>query len=232
MKFSPVILIFIILFGFSACKHDIPLEPDPNPNPIDSGGGNNNGIVCFESDILPIFQGSCAVSGCHDAVSQQDGIRLFSYSGIMEEIVPNQPGEGDIMEAIMEGDPDKLMPPPPRPRLTGSQIATIQLWIQQGAQNTINCSSATCDSTLFTYSAGIAPIMATHCNGCHSGASPSAGISTNSHASLATIAASGQLLGSIDHITPYSFMPKNASKLDICKRTIIRKWINAGAPNN
>jgi hypothetical protein len=112
------------------------------------------------------------------------------------------------------------------------QIALIQQWINQGANNTTNCNFGACDSTEFRYSADIAPIMLTFCNGCHSGAFPSAGIITSTHSGLATTISGGSLLGSVNHITPYSAMPQNAAKLDLCNLTKIRNWVQAGALNN
>jgi len=136
------------------------------------------------------------------------------------------------MEAILSNNPNNIMPPAPHSPMNASQIALIQQWINQGANNTTNCNFGACDSTTFRYSADIAPIMLTFCNGCHSGAFPSAGINTSTHSGLATTIFGGYLLGSVNHISPYSSMPKNDGKLDICKLTIIRKWIEAGAQNN
>lgn len=242
------IITLLSIFGFSSCKHELIYPEDTtnignNSNNNNNGGGNNGGgnngggspedtIVCFETQILPLFQSSCALSGCHDAISHEDGIRLFSYNNIMQEIVPFQPSEGDIMESILEDDPDKIMPPPSHNPLSAAQIALIEQWIMQGAQNTTDCAGNSCDSTAFAYTADISPIMSTFCNGCHSGNFPSAGIVTSTHTGLSAIAASGTLLGTIEHNSLYSAMPKNAAMLDICNRTKIKKWILAGAPNN
>jgi hypothetical protein len=256
MKRLLSIISLLSIIGFSSCKHEL-IYPDnadnTNNNGNNNGGGNNGGgnngggnngggnnggetpedtIVCFETEILPLFQSSCAMSGCHDAITHEEGIRLYTYSGIMQEIVPFQPTEGDIMESITDNDPDKIMPPPPHSPLSSTQIALIEQWIMQGAQNTTDCAGSACDSTAFAYSADIVPIMSTFCNGCHSGNFPSAGIVTSTHAGLSAIATSGSLLGSIEHVSSYSAMPKNAAMLDICNRTKIKKWILAGAPNN
>lgn len=238
MNLRTLVLPAMLLLAASACKHELPIiEPDSNQNNTGNNGGNNNNnptdtIVCFESEILPIFQSSCASTGCHDAITHEEGLRLYTYENIRQDIVPNNPSDGDLMEAILDNDPDKIMPPPPHAPLSQSQIALIQQWIMQGATNTTNCNPASCDSTAFRYSADIAPIMSTHCNGCHSGSFPSGGIVTSTHAGLSATISSGSLLGSINHTNPYSAMPKNAAQLDLCKRTKIQKWVAAGAPNN
>jgi ribosomal protein S16 len=135
------------------------------------------------------------------------------------------------MHSILDNNPNDVMPPPPNNPLTDSQIALIQQWINQGAQNTTNCAS-TCDTTAFLFSADIAPILSTYCNGCHSGPFPDAGINTTTYAGVQTIAQDGSLLGSIEHNSNFVAMPKNAAKMDACNITKIRKWIQAGAQNN
>jgi hypothetical protein len=74
--------------------------------------------------------------------------------------------------------------------------------------------------------------MDTYCTGCHSGATPSAGIDVSTHAGLAAIPADGSLLGSINHTGSFSAMPQNSAQLDLCSRTVIEKWVQAGALNN
>jgi hypothetical protein len=235
MKLRSFLLPAIVSIAIVSCKHELPF-PDSAVNNGNSGEVNNpnpgSTTICFESEILPIFQGSCAVIGCHDAITHEEGLRLYTYNNIRQEIDPSDPTDGDIMEAILDNDPDKIMPPPPHAPLSQSQIALLQLWITQGANNTTNCNSTSCDSTAYRYSVDIAPIMSTHCNGCHSGSFPSGGIGTSTHAGLSSAAASGALLGAINHVGTYSTMPKNAAQLDLCKRTKIGKWVQAGALNN
>jgi len=76
------------------------------------GGGNGGGDtllpgqICFERDVLPIFQSSCAMSGCHDAGTAKHGYVFNSYSGIMRAITPGNLGESDIYEMIIGKDND------------------------------------------------------------------------------------------------------------------------------
>ena len=217
-----------------SCKHEIDY-PDANPNPTDTTGNPIDTttpppldtMVCFESEILPLFVSNCAMSGCHDALTQAEEIQLTSYGTIRPEVSPFHPNSGDVMESILDGS----MPPNPYSNLTSSQITLIQQWINQGAQNTTNCAN-TCDSTAFKYAADIAPIMSTFCNGCHGGSFPSAGINTSTWSGLQASVANGSLLGSVQHTSGFSAMPKGTTKMDECNITKIRKWIQAGAINN
>jgi mono/diheme cytochrome c family protein len=92
--------------------------------------------------------------------------------------------------------------------------------------------SLNCDSTTVTYAATISPMMASNCNGCHSGASASAGVKTDNYNDLAVLAGNGKLWGSVDHLAGFKPMPYNAQMLSSCDLAKIRKWIDAGAPNN
>ena len=89
-----------------------------------------------------------------------------------------------------------------------------------------------CDLENVTYSGTIAPIMAASCNGCHSGASPSAGIITDNYEDLRVIALSGQLLGSVNHEQGFSPMPQGQPQLGECPREQIATWVNDDAPEN
>ena len=89
-----------------------------------------------------------------------------------------------------------------------------------------------CDLENVTYSGTIAPIMAASCNGCHSTASPSAGIITDNYEDLRIIALSGELVGSVNHEEGFSPMPQGQPQLGECPREQIAAWVNDGAPDN
>lgn len=89
-----------------------------------------------------------------------------------------------------------------------------------------------CDVENVSYSETIAPIMAASCNGCHSTASPSAGIITDNYEGLRIIALSGQLVGSVNHKEGFSPMPQGQPQLAECPREQIAAWVNDEAPDN
>ena len=239
-KLLAIICASITLFIF-ACKHEIPARQ------VDNGGSNGNGgsggsttpppVVCspdtayFQQLVLPIFISNCALSGCHDAASHQDGITLTSYGGIMEEISPGNLRNSKIWRKINEDDRDDIMPPPPRNPLTQQQKDVIAKWILQGAKNN-SCQSSSCDSTNVTYGVTIRSIVSAKCQGCHSGTAASAGYDFSQYAVLKARVNDGKLWGAINHLAGYSPMPKNGTKLSDCEINQIRKWIDMGAPNN
>ncbi len=89
-----------------------------------------------------------------------------------------------------------------------------------------------CNLENVSYSGTIAPIMSASCNGCHSGANPSAGIVTENYEGLRIIALSGQLAGSVNHEEGFSNMPPGQPQLDQCPRDQIAAWVDDGAPEN
>jgi hypothetical protein len=222
-----------LLLLFS-CKHDPEniVLPDPEPEPSEKPCHPDT--VYFKNDILPIFQSSCAMSGCHDAVTAQDGVILDSYANIIStgDVKPGNPEGSDIFEVIAEDDPDKRMPPPPATALPAAQIEMIRTWILQGALDNYCDETGPCDTLNVSFSQTLVPIIQTYCLGCHSGASPQGGILLSNHAEVSALGQNGQLLGAIDHQPGYSPMPQNGNKLSECQIAQFRNWINDGTPNN
>jgi len=232
-----VVLTFILIISlFGACKHEPPEQVVPAPSTGGGSGGGTGGgtgstAVCFESDVLPIFQSNCAKSGCHDAASHNDGYTLDSYDNIIRKgIVFGNATNSKIYKALFETGGDK-MPPAPNADLTAAQKAIIGKWINEGAVNTVNCGSG-CDTTQFRYAANISLIITNNCVGCHGGTAPSANINLSNYIGVNAQVANGRLAGAITHSAGYSPMPKNAAKLSDCQITQVKKWIAAGAQNN
>ena len=102
-----------------------------------------------------------------------------------------------------------------------------------GAHNDTNCI-VNCDTTKYTYSGAIAPMMQKYCNSCHATASASSGggIVLDTYSGVLAQAQNGKLLGDLQHATGFNAMPKGGNKLSDCKVTQVSKWIQAGSPNN
>lgn len=211
-----------------SCTHEPlvgPIDPPVDPPPIQPGE------VCFEAEVLPVFQSYCAKSGCHDAITHEEGYVLNSYTNIMKKgIVAGKPASSKLYTVLFAGGGDR-MPPLNHPQLSDAQKTLIGKWITEGAKNTTNCGTA-CDPAAFTYSANVKPIMNTYCVGCHSTTNASGGIDLSTYTGLKASAASGRLLGSIKWTSGFVKMPQGGAKLSDCQITVIEKWINAGMLNN
>jgi hypothetical protein len=83
-----------------------------------------------------------------------------------------------------------------------------------------------------TFSANVLPLLNAKCNSCHAGAFASASIRLDSYAEVSKYVVSGSLMGSINHTSGFSPMPKNSSKMLTCEINKIQDWINSGALNN
>lgn len=229
-----------MVWCFLSCKHQ-PLEAPPS-----SGGGGNTGggsgvtpVTCsadtayFQQQVLPIFIANCAVSGCHDAASHQNGVVLTDYTNIINtgDVRPGRPDNSKVWKVVNETDPAKRMPKLPRSALTQAQKDLIGKWITQGARNNA-CSASVCDTAAVTFGGAVNTIIGNKCLGCHSGTSPAGGINLSAHAGVKAKVADGRLWGAINHLAGYSAMPKGGNKLSDCEIAQFRKWIAAGAPNN
>lgn len=120
--------IFAFLFGLSAfaaimfagsCTHKPDLQDVPE--------------ICFESEVLPVFLNSCAISGCHDGSGEPDLV-LNSYSNIMRGIKAGDPEGSKIYKSITQTSGEDRMPPD-QPLSTDNRTI-IRLWIEQGAKET------------------------------------------------------------------------------------------------
>ena len=89
-----------------------------------------------------------------------------------------------------------------------------------------------CDTAAVTYSSSVVPVLLSNCTTCHGGSTPSAGIKLDTYADVKIQVTNGRLWGAVSQGISYSPMPKNAAKLNTCNLTKIKKWIDAGAPNN
>lgn len=221
-------LLFLLLV-ISACTHEPFTTEDSgeNPLPVDPGC-TTDGKVCFESSILPIFQSSCARSGCHDAGTHEEGYILDSYTNIVKRgIKPGNANDSKLYKVLFETGEDRM---PPDGSLTKAQKDSIALWINQGAANTTDCNCY-CDPAQFAYSTEIKPILDRSCVGCHKPGALSGNIDLSTYNAAKAQATNGNLYGSVSHSTGYVPMPEGG-KLSSCEIDQIKAWVDAGAPNN
>jgi len=187
--------------------------------------------VYFSNQILPLFQSSCAISGCHDAETAEEDIILDSYENIMAsgEITPFDLSDGDIYENITEDDPDDIMPPPPTDPLTAQQIEWIGTWISQGAQNN-GCSG--CEFPVVSFSASVFPLVQNKCEGCHSGDDPAGGALITNYEEVKFLVDNDFFIQVINWEEGYEPMPYNGNKLQQCEIDMIQEWLDDGALDN
>ena len=114
--------------------------------PVDPGTpGTPNLNPKFAADIAPIFDVSCAMSGCHAKSHPAKDLPLTATSSYDNTVgIPSTEQPGILL--VKPGDPDnsylyqKLIETaatgdvmPPAGRLSSAQIQTIRAWIANGA---------------------------------------------------------------------------------------------------
>jgi hypothetical protein len=147
--FLPVIL----LFPFYSCTQD--------PNDI-----SDIEAICFDTQVLPILKTSCGISGCHDG--SEEHFTVGGYVSIMELVQPGDPRGSKLYKIITDIRNDDMMPPD-NP-LTRTQRNIIQVWIAQGANETL-CSPDTGEipDERICFVQDILPVILSSCGvpGCH-----------------------------------------------------------------
>jgi hypothetical protein len=209
----------------------IPVSCTHQPWVLPENQRKGDPTLCFDRDVLPIFQSNCAKAGCHDAGSRKGGYVLDSYENIVKKgIVPGNPPASKIWESVTFATGDNKMPRD-APALGGSSLDVIRRWILGGAIKDSGGCNVFCDTNSYTYSATINPLFQTYCVGCHNSPSSSGGDLSNYNGAK-VVAQTGRLYGSVAHLPGYVAMPQGAAMLEDCQVTQIKKWIEAGAPNN
>ncbi|MBK6936413.1 MAG: hypothetical protein IPH18_05670 [Chitinophagaceae bacterium] len=228
-------LLAVLLIFLNACRHEALFPVDGGGGGGTGGGGTVSGNPCspdtayFVNDVMPIIASNCAMSGCHDNVTHADGVRLTTYTQVMNYVIAGNAANSKLYKEIIKTGSER-MPPAPMPALTTSQKTVIQKWINQGAKN--NSCAGRCDTAVFTYSGAIKPLMDNKCTGCHNPSNLGGSVDVSTYNGVKTIAINGKLIGSITHQPGFSPMPKNAAKMSDCEITQVQKWIAAGTPNN
>ena len=90
------------------------------------------------------------------------------------------------------------------------------------------------DPTPVTYEAVISPIFEAHCRACHGSTVYSTLGGNNDYSDYTGIKkqSASLILSCINHEAGFDPMPKSGGKLSDCDIERIRKWIEAGQPNN
>ena len=110
-------------------------------NPIDGDSPSNiifpiSG-VSYAVHVQPLFNQTCALTGCHGDGAQSSILRLTNYDNLMYGgalvIVRNQPDQSTLVMRI-EGRIGERMPLNRR-ALNQNQINGIRAWIGEGALN-------------------------------------------------------------------------------------------------
>jgi hypothetical protein len=161
--FLAAVSIVSTYFWVSSCQHD------PNLS-------GNFPEICFEKEVLPIFQNNCSMAGCHDGLGES-GSSYNNYIDISHGVVAGNPRASRLYQAIIAKSGEGRMPPGNPLSLQNRTI--IRLWIEQGARLTVCPDSSSQPPVIPPYnnpracfSRDILPVLVSSCamTGCHDAA--------------------------------------------------------------
>jgi hypothetical protein len=116
----------VVLIALSGCYYDQVLPAKPSVGDV--------GNVTFSADIIPIFNASCNVTGCHSAGGHKPNLSAANaYSSLINGGYINKTTpESSLLYQWMEGKKGTPMP------VSGSNAtynAKVLKWIELGALN-------------------------------------------------------------------------------------------------
>jgi hypothetical protein len=97
------------------------------------------GEIDFNRDVRPILAENCF--SCHglDEKARKAELRLdvaasaYAMADGLAAIVPKNPEKSEAFRRINSNDPNEMMPPKKKPRLSDVQKRTLKQWIEEGA---------------------------------------------------------------------------------------------------
>lgn len=237
--FYSILILFV--FNILSCKHE-PFFTGENPNDPDgivdtdavefviNTQACEENVVYFENQVLPIFISNCAISGCHDTQSAEEGVVLINYTTISKKMKPGDPSDSEYYTVLLDTKSDELMPRDPNTEkgfsLPADQLNLIKTWIEQGAKNNY-CDQ--CDTTAYTYSGTIKAIVDQNCatsSACHGSGTQYGNFTTYNG-----------LKSRVDNqfVQKRAIVNKDmppAGPIPDCELLLIKNWIDHGALNN
>ena len=226
-----IIAVFGLFLLLNSCEHKPKelIKPNSkgndtiviNPEPVSDC---DSSIAYFKNDILPILASHCTDSGCHGNIDPKEDVILTNYDKITSNFNKSDPFNSDFWRLMNTSKVSKMMPP--KERLSAADRYKIWKWLNQGAKN--DSCNAGCDTTRFTYKLDIKPIIDGNCIGCHKTRKTQIG----TYSDLKIQVDNGNLWTDINRPKDdQKRMPPN-SNLSNCDKKKIKKWIDAGAPDN
>jgi uncharacterized membrane protein len=194
-------------------------------------------LICFESQVMPIIQTSCA--SCHSG--SEEGFLATSYNSIMESVTPGDPRGSKLYKVITNVNSFEKMMPPDRP-LTKLQRSIIEVWILQGANET-KCPNDTIiinDTNKICFVQDILPVLLSSCGttGCHDAATHEEGYILTSYSTIRSKGivpfnpGNSKLYEVVTQTGEDRMPPSPRSPLTTEQIAALSQWIKDGAQNS
>jgi uncharacterized membrane protein len=130
----------LLIQPIMAQEPEVPTDPPTEPltaavealSPIEAA--LPTGLIDFNRDVRPILESSCLE--CHGPKEAKEGFRIDEKESLLSYIEPGDLEASSMwVDYLVTADEKLKMPPPSQEKpLTGAQLATLKLWIEEGAK--------------------------------------------------------------------------------------------------
>jgi mono/diheme cytochrome c family protein len=140
--------VYFLFFPLQSCKHD----------PV---GLDKLDTVCFKTQVAPLLEAQC--SECHSGTHPKGNYVIDSvYADVIKLVKAGSPWSSKLYTIVSSPNNPNMMPP--NKSLTKNQLTILEVWIAQGAMNTL-CSSDTANQAIASTDGTV--LYATYCANCH-----------------------------------------------------------------
>jgi uncharacterized membrane protein/mono/diheme cytochrome c family protein len=120
-----------VLLGIVAVQPTTWSQEQEAPSPVETA---SPGLIDFNRDVRPILESSCIE--CHGPKEAKEGFRVDEEDTLLSYVEPGDISASTLWaDYLVTADEETKMPPVGHNKpLTGAQLATIKLWIEEGAK--------------------------------------------------------------------------------------------------
>ncbi len=237
-QFSTFLLFAILVLGMGT---DRPFAAEPEK----TKSKQPTGMPSFQKDIRQLFEAKCV--RCHGEKVRKADLDLRTLDAVFkggesgEVIVPGKPEKSLLYEKVHSGE----MPPAKKDPFSESELALLQRWIAEGANDTSTGSTKTTPAPIAAITQhDMIPIMLRHCTSCHGRHRQEGGLDLRTKAAMLHGGKSGAaivpgkpaeslLLKKINagEMPPATRLVEACVKpIEKTETEILTRWIAAGAP--
>jgi mono/diheme cytochrome c family protein len=221
-------LILVLLIGTVALIARLPNTLVGQPSQLPSGSA---ATVDYYRDIQPIFTANC--TKCHQGQTATAELQLNSVADVMKggtsgpAIISGNADSSLLISRIVDTGTNRM---PPGGNLSGTEVALIRAWINQGAKA----------EPAVDFTAQIEPILKTSCYSCHSGSEPKGNLHLDNKSMTLQGGVSGAaivpgrgkdslLIHRVRGEDGKARMPRAGALLTTDQIALLEKWIDQGA---
>ena len=118
------------------------------------------------------------------------------------------------------------------PAIIADEVAPIDTALINSNPTSNDTLTIACDSTEYSYSSFIVPLVTAKCLQCHGGEAPFGGVHLDSYEGIKVVVDNGRFYGAISWQFGFELMPQGEPQLPECFVLNVKAWIDEGAPNN